>query len=380
MDVDEEIVSSLKEVDVGFFGTYPCAKIRQLYRLVHANFRCVALSKEEEGVGICAGAALAGIRPAMLIQSTGLGNMLNALCSLTITYRLPLLVLASWRGVYGETIPAQVPLGKRLPRILKAAGIRFYIVRRSRDLPVIAQAAEEVYRKEKLQVILLSPELWEGEQLEAEEEATPGATKIIERGKAERIRKRVMTRLEVLQAASDFLDGKLVVCNIGLPSRELYCVKHQPSNFYMLGSLGLASSIGLGVAMFTSRRVVVIDGDGSLLANLGTLATIGQEQPRNLTIIAIDNGVHGSTGNQPTTASGLVDLSATAESLGISRTYRVTEREELVDLLSQLGDGPNFVHVLAKPGNAQVSTIPLTPEQIKRAFRREVQLEGRDCS
>ena len=374
VSIAEDIVDSLKEAGVELLGTYPCAKIRQLYRLVHANFRCVALSKEEEGVGVCAGAALAGVKPGMLIQSTGLGNMFNALCSLTITYRLPLLVLASWRGVYRETIPAQVPLGKRLPRILKAAGIKFDVVKRPRDLPVIAQAATEVYRKERLRVILLSPELWEEKEELPEEEEIPLETPLTsirnEEGGGAITRR--MTRLEVLQAASDFLEGKLVICNIGLPSRELYQVKHQPSNFYMLGSLGLASSIGLGVAMFTQRRVVVIDGDGSLLANLGTLATIAQEQPKNLTLIVVDNGVHGSTGNQPTAASRWVDLSGTARGLGIKKTYRVAERDKLINLLSQLGDGPNFVHVLARPGNAPVPTIPLTPEQIKQAFMQEV--------
>ena len=91
--------------------------------------------------------------------------------------------------------------------------------------------------------------------------------------------------------------------NLGWPSKELYAVKHQPSNFYMLGSMGMVTPIGLGIALSSSKDVIVIDGDGSLLMNPGTLATAASLAPKNLTILAIDNGAYGSTGNQPTLAS-----------------------------------------------------------------------------
>nr|MDO8100411.1 sulfopyruvate decarboxylase subunit alpha [Candidatus Njordarchaeota archaeon] len=367
-EIAEKVAEQLKEAYVNFFAVYPCERVKHLYELVTKRFRCTSLSREEEGVGICAGASLAGARPAMLVQSSGIGNMINALCSLTKVYQFPLLILVSWRGIYKEKVPAQVPLGERLLAVLKALDIKYVAIMNQEDISHIGEAAKEAYESESICAVLLNPMIWEGEdstiisrQARSKAEKSLGPIKI-ERSKH---RRPLLTRLEVLEAAAPHLEGKLVICNLGVPCKELYSVKHQKSNFYMLGSMGLASSIGLGVSMFTSRSIVVIDGDGSLLTNLGTLSTIAVTKPRNLTILAIDNGVHGSTGNQPTATSLCVDLELTARGLGIDKTYRATSRKEISSVLRGLGDGPNFVHVLAKPGNASVPELPLTPLEMK---------------
>jgi sulfopyruvate decarboxylase subunit beta len=100
--------------------------------------------------------------------------------------------------------------------------------------------------------------------------------------------------------------------------------------------------------------------------NLGTLSTIAVAKPRNLTIIAIDNGVHGSTGNQLTATSFGSDLELIADGAGFEDTYKVSSKDEVVSTVQTLRAGPNFVHVLAKPGNMEVPNIPLTPIQIKQ--------------
>jgi thiamine pyrophosphate-dependent acetolactate synthase large subunit-like protein len=155
-----------------------------------------------------------------------------------------------------------------------------------------------------------------------------------------------LTRYNVLQRLASLLQGKIVICNTGFSSRELYSILDQPTNFYMLGSMGLASSIGLGVALFTNKDVIVLDGDGSLLMNPNALFTIGREAPDNLIVVCIDNKVYGSTGNQPTLADK-INLEKLAALCGVK----------------------NFIHILAKPGNAAVGVIPLSPELIKRRFK-----------
>ena len=109
-----------------------------------------------------------------------------------------------------------------------------------------------------------------------------------------------MIRSEVLKSLIPVISDHLVVCNIGLPSQEMHMLDDQPSNFYMLGTMGLASSIGLGLALAQPKPVIVIDGDGSVLTNLGTLPTIGNNAPANYILMIIDNGSYGSTGDQPT--------------------------------------------------------------------------------
>jgi sulfopyruvate decarboxylase subunit beta len=128
----------------------------------------------------------------------------------------------------------------------------------------------------------------------------------------------VTRRFELLQKLVPLLQEELVVSNIGFPSQELYSLKDSPRHFYMLGAMGMASSIGLGVSLGTGRRVLVIDGDGSVLMNLGTLTTIANCGPANYTLLIVDNGAYGSTGDQPTHTSGKTDLAAMARGAGIS--------------------------------------------------------------
>ena len=109
-----------------------------------------------------------------------------------------------------------------------------------------------------------------------------------------------MIRNDVLKSLVPLIKDQLVVTNIGLPSQELYQLDDQPSNFYMLGTMGLASSIGLGIALAQNKKVIAIDGDGSVLMNFGTLPTIANNVADNFILLIIDNGSYGSTGDQPT--------------------------------------------------------------------------------
>jgi sulfopyruvate decarboxylase subunit beta len=173
-------------------------------------------------------------------------------------------------------------------------------------------------------------------------------------------------RFEILQTIAPYLEGKMVVCNLGIPSKELFFIKHQPSNFYMLGSMGMATPIGLGISLTTDKEVVVIDGDGSLLMSPGVLATTAHFSPRNLTIIAIDNGTYGSTGNQPTLTASCVDLSLVAKGFGIRKVVKFASRKEFADALKNKRKELRFLHVLAVPGNREVPNIPLHHLQIKQ--------------
>jgi sulfopyruvate decarboxylase subunit beta len=109
-----------------------------------------------------------------------------------------------------------------------------------------------------------------------------------------------MIRSEIIKELIPVIKDELVVCNIGLPSQELHLMDDQPTNFYMLGTMGLSSSIGLGLALAQKGKVIAIDGDGSVLTNFGTLPTIANNVADNFILLIIDNGSYGSTGDQPT--------------------------------------------------------------------------------
>jgi len=139
----------------------------------------------------------------------------------------------------------------------------------------------------------------------------------------------------------------------------------QESNFYMLGSMGMVSPIGLGISLSSQKDVVVIDGDGSLLMNPGVLATAAHFAPENLTILAIDNSSYGSTGSQETLTGSCVDLELVARGFGINNTVKASTREQLAEAMGSGSKGLKFIHALAVPGNRDVPNIPIDHITIK---------------
>jgi sulfopyruvate decarboxylase subunit beta len=364
------LIQILRGEGVDFTASLPCEKFKTLLGMLDKNFFHLPLTREEEGVGICAGAALSGRRPAIFVQSSGIGNMLNALLSLTGFYELPLAIFVSQRGVYKEKIEAQFPMGVRLPKMLKAAGIHCSVIGTRDDFGVMEKRLAEVYRNNKIHAFLLSPAIWEGSEAKAVGADISGkkAYGIIQGIQASSLKKASpkYTRYEIIEAAAPYLESKIVVCNLGIPSKELFALKHQPSNFYMLGSMGMVTPIGLGISLCTDKKVIVIDGDGSLLMNPGTLATAAYAAPPNLTILAIDNGSYGSTGNQPTLTGSCVDLEVLARGFGIKNTLKTASKKELISALRATGQGPRFIHALALSGNRAVPNIPLHHLDIKK--------------
>lgn len=179
----------------------------------------------------------------------------------------------------------------------------------------------------------------------------------------------MMKRIEAIQKISAQLNNELVICNIGFPSRELYTVKDSKTHFYMLGSMGMASSIGLGLSLTQKRKVVVLDGDGSLLMNLGSLVTIFNQNPQNLVLVVLDNECYGSTGDQCTYAA-TTDLKNIAEAVGFRKTFFFSDKIDLKPVLGAYG--PVLVHVKVSAGNADVPVIPMEPVEIKTRFMKEV--------
>jgi len=364
---EEELIAVLQKNGVDLTASLPCEKIKILLEMVGRTFTHLPLTREEEGVGICAGAALAGRRPALFVQSSGIGNMINALLSLTQFYELPLAIIVSRRGVYQEKIEAQFPMGRRLPGMLTGAGIAFSEINTREELALVDRGLEQVYRTNSIHAFLMSPAVWEGSECKSSGTGDRGKGTACksESGKVEAAAPS-LTRYEIIKLIAPYLEGKAVVSNLGWPSKELYAVKHQPSNFYMLGSMGMATPIGLGIALSSRKEVIVIDGDGSLLMNPGTLATAAFASPANLLIVAIDNGAYGSTGNQPTLAGSCVDLEQVARGFGFKNTRKVAGEKELIEAMKEKGQGPAFIHVLAVPGNKDVPNIPVHHLEIKK--------------
>ena len=183
-----------------------------------------------------------------------------------------------------------------------------------------------------------------------------------------------MIRSEVLKEIAPILRDQLVVCNIGIPSQELHAIDDQPSNFYMLGTMGLASSIGLGLALAQDKTVITIDGDGSILTNLGTLPTVANNVADNFILLIVDNGSYGSTGDQPTYAGKKTSLSAVAQVCGCENVVEC-RAEETGAVLQQAIDSRQMTVIVCKceSGNAKMPVITMDPVVIRDRFMKAVQ-------
>jgi sulfopyruvate decarboxylase subunit beta len=379
---EEEVIAIMKNAGIDLAATLPCDRIKNLLPLVSENFPEIKLTREENGVGICAGVYLAGGKPMMLIQSTGLGNMINVLESLNVICRIPLPVLTSWRGVYGEGIEAQVPLGIHLPAILEGAGLEYTIIDEAEKLPLLENVIKDAFENLRPHIALISPKVWESSNCCAWETAgLPEKPEIMERTCRFNIIKEtpkpVMLRNDAICAVASQLDGEITVTNLGVPCKELYACRDRELNFYMFGSMGLVSSIGLGLALRTERTVVTFDGDGSLLMNPNALLEIAREAPKNLIIIGLDNGAYGSTGSQETCALRYIDLEILATACGIQNTAKVNSTEGLIEAFREFRATQelSFIHVILKPGNTKAPNIPLSPEEVTKRFKEALKTE-----
>ena len=128
MDSSEAIYDALKDIGIDFVVSVPCVNLSKILDMLDEDDEIIHLpvTREEEGIGICAGAYLGGRKPAILMQNSGLGNSINALKSLTELYELPLLMIMSHRGTEGESICGQVPMGESTPRILEGMDFNFF--------------------------------------------------------------------------------------------------------------------------------------------------------------------------------------------------------------------------------------------------------------
>ena len=179
-----------------------------------------------------------------------------------------------------------------------------------------------------------------------------------------------MNRLDATRRLVADLTDEAVVASLGHPAYDLYAAGDRAENFYTWGSMGVASSIGLGLAMAQpGRRVVVLDGDGSLLMNLGSLATIATCRPGNLTVVVWDNRQYGTTGGQATATAHGTDLAAIARAAGIASATTVDTEAALSGAMetSRHVPGPHVIVAIVDE-SAPVAKPPLDCVFLKHRF------------
>ena len=183
----------------------------------------------------------------------------------------------------------------------------------------------------------------------------------------------LMNRKEAIELITRKIVNEPIICSNGYMSRDLFYVNDKTTNFYMVGSMGLASSIGLGIAIKNpKKRIFVFDGDGNILMNLGSLTTIGTIKPKNLIHLVFDNGSHESTGGQPTCTNS-ISIAKIAKAANI-KVFQVENESQFEKILVKIKKllGPIMIVVKIKNSKETGGRVQTSPIMIKEHFMQSI--------
>ena len=358
----------------------PCSFLTPLINQVCSSpdLDYIGAASEGEAVGIAAGAYFAGRKSVVVCQNSGLGNMINPLTSLSHPFRIPMLLLVSHRGAPGlGDEPQHELMGRVVERLLELIRIPWEIFpdHQSGIELALERAEKAIEASRRPYAFIVKRGALANERSVRASPISVGSPGESE-GEFELPAANRMARIEAIRTVRDSLEGdEALIATTGKIGRELFALGHRPNQLYMVGSMGCAPAIGLGVHEAAQRsgrprRVVVLDGDGASLMKLGVLGTIGHRQPSALLHIVIDNEVHDSTGGQPT-VSPTVDFATVAQGCGYRHLWRVDSVEKLAQSVRRARSkpGPNLIHVKVAPGSSRKLGRPtLAPAEVKEMF------------
>jgi len=369
----DSFLDPAREGGFDFYTGVPCSFLTPIInRVVGAGGPdYVGAASEGEAVAIAAGAWLGGRETVVMCQNSGLGNAVNPLTSLNHPFRIPTLMIVTWRGGPGvKDEPQHDVMGQITPALLDLIGIghREFPRDDSEIGPALDQARAAMDGNSLPFAFIMHKDSVRDDGLEVPETIIRprGAVADFTEGGDLPARAAVLERFLGLVP-----DRAAVIATTGKCGRELFTLNDRAQHLYQVGSMGGASAMGLGLALNTPRPVVVLDGDGAALMKLGNLATIGAEAPRNLIHVVLDNGVHDSTGGQPTVSPNM-DFAGAAVAAGYptaARTDSLAGFENAFSIASNAA-GPHLIHVRIAPGsmdNLGRPTVP--PHEVARRFK-----------
>ena len=356
-----------------FYTGVPCSFLTPLINgvLGRKHLAYVGASSEGEAVAIASGAWLAGRKTVVMCQNSGLGNAVNPLTSLNAPFRIPTLLITTWRGQPGiGDEPQHKLMGEITQKLLSVIEVEH------EPFPKEAEALSGAFRRATRRmaetdlpyafVMERGSVRDDGLELAPRRRAEHGRREDFD-GPAEEA-----TRAALLERFLALVDpAAAVIATTGKCGREHFTLAERPQHLYQVGSMGGASGMALGVALNVPRPVIVLDGDGAALMKLGSLAPLGAYAPPNLIHIVLDNGVHDSTGGQPT-VSGTVDFAGVAIACG----YRYAASCGTLDGFTAayqaavLAPKPALIHARIAPGSmAKLGRPTVTPDSVARRFK-----------
>lgn len=365
----EELLHELKyRFHADFVTGLPCGELREFIAASAQDKEILHLpaTNERESVGIAAGAWLAGKKPILYMQNSGLFECSNDLGSLLVASEIPAIFVVSWRGSPGETATQHLATGNATIPLLESFGLPY-------SLTATPEDAAQLYEQQtasNLPVFFLKTR----EKFNKPQDTIPQSSSTRKKTEVYRDDPHPLpSREEALQLIATLTpSNRALFSSTGLISRSLFHHFDSPNQFYNAGAFGLTSSIALGFSTASQNvPTTIVEGDGSVLTNLGNLNIIGHQRPQNFLHVVLDNGMYGSCSGEETVGSELIpDMAAL---LGYVNVFFLSSLDNLEAIIRKANKeqmtGPTMVHVKINQAGERQFKRPLGMAEIARRFK-----------
>ena len=375
-----DFVEAARERGFEWYAGVPCSYLTPFinYVMQDSSLHYVSMANEGDAVALIAGITLAGDaagrhrRGVAMMQNSGLGNAVSPLTSLTWTFRLPQLLIVTWRGQPGVADePQHALMGPITPTMLDTMEIPWELFPTEPDAvgPALDRATAHMDASGLPYALLMQKGSVAAYALGAAAHSVPvrnpAAVVHARRGSSRPKPSRGDALRQVVARTPS--DCTAVLASTGFCGRELYAIDDRPNQFYMVGSMGCVVPLALGLALARPQlRVIALDGDGAALMRMGAFATVGAYGPSNLQHLLLDNGAHDSTGGQAT-VSPLISFGGIAAACGYASSLETDDVEHIAAWLDEPPlDGARFARLLTRTGSPGDLPRPsLSPVEVK---------------
>ena len=368
----ESFIEAARAHGIRRYTGVPCSYLTPFinYVINDASLNYVSSANEGDALATAAGAAIGGERAVVMMQNSGLGNAVSPLTSLSHIFRIPLLLIVSHRGAPGlKDEPQHRLMGKITGSLLDVMETPWeFFPSRQADVEAALGRAMDYQQRERLPYgfIMEKGSVAPHELARASIPRRGGHPPSIGANTDRSVQPATRTTALHRIIANTPLHDSVVIATTGYTGRELFAIEDRANQLYMVGSMGCASSLGLGLSLARpDLKVVIVDGDGAALMRMGNFATIGSYGGANLYHILLDNEVHDSTGAQATVSVN-VAFAEIAAACGYGLTASATDPGMIDELFSHPAvDGPRFLHQKITSGTVDGLPRPdKSPEQV----------------
>ncbi|MBT2789577.1 phosphonopyruvate decarboxylase [Paraburkholderia strydomiana] len=385
-----QFVEAARDRGFDWYAGVPCSYLTPFinYVLQDESLHYVSAANEGDAVALIAGVALGARdergggtrrRGITMMQNSGLGNAVSPLTSLTWTFRLPQLLIVTWRGQPGVADePQHALMGPVTPAMLDTMEIPWETFPTEADAigPALDRAIAHMDETGRPYALVMQKGSVAPYELKAgavgERRVPATARSQFANVAASELASRHDALKKVI--AHTPIESTVVLASTGFCGRELYAIDDRPNQLYMVGSMGCVTPFALGLALARpDLHVVALDGDGAALMRMGAFATLGAYGPSNLTHVLLDNGAHDSTGGQATVSSQ-VSFAGVAAACGYASAVESDDPAVLDQLFESAPlDGPRFARLVIRRGTPDGLPRPtITPPDVKTRLMRHI--------